>query len=94
MAHENSFDNLATPIPYISIKPAPTFANTPYNGRQRIDASLIRFSKNDSKFGLATDLVSMRGEKVLNERIQTLDFRDIVINDEEFEIQRNLLIVF
>ena len=87
MTHENSFDNLATPISYISIKPAPTFANTPYNGRQRIDASLIRFSKNDSKFGLATDLVSMRGEKVLNERIQTLDFRDIVINDEEFEIQ-------
>ena len=88
MTHENSFDNLATPIPYISIKPAPTFANTPYNGRQRIDASLIKFSKNDSKFGLATDLVSMRGGKVLNERIQTLDFRDIVINFEEFDIQK------
>ncbi|MCP9804757.1 M4 family metallopeptidase [Cyanobium sp. T1G-Tous] len=83
MGHEDFNNNLATPIPYISIKPASAFANTPYNGRQRIDASLIKFSKNDSKFGLATDLVSTRGGKLLNERIQTLDFRDIVINEEE-----------
>ena len=76
---EASQETEATPIEVLSIRPARTTARTPLNGTQPLKTSLIQFNIWDSKYGLVTENTIKRDNRRLDENIQTLDFREIVV---------------